>query len=115
MDGELACSQEAPARARGTLAMCVRACIPFFILLFALAACTLPQPPATHYDAATATKMPACAHAGKPLPLPKSVPSEFPLPAHTAITQITKLRLIGVRMYASIMSSSFDDTVKFFE
>lgn len=58
-------------------------------------------------------KVPACAHAGKAITLPRGFPASFPFPSHTAITSHTT-RFGAVIVSGFVPASSFDDAQSFF-
>jgi hypothetical protein len=58
-------------------------------------------------------KVPACAHAGKAIPLPPGFPAGFPIPPHTAITSHTR-SFGAVIIDGFVPASSFDDVQSFF-
>lgn len=68
-----------------------------------------------HYVPADA-KVPACAHAGKPIALPSAFPRQFPFPPGTDIDAthpLTSKHQIGI--YGYVPSSGFASTVNFFK
>jgi hypothetical protein len=61
--------------------------------------------------------IPACAHAGKAIPLPKGFPTQFPFPNGTDIMSSGPLPqgVKGIGISGYVPSSGFSDTVLFFK
>jgi hypothetical protein len=59
----------------------------------------------------------ACAHAGRPIPLPAAFPGQFPFPPGTVLDRTAQLNAAKhqIGIYGFVPSSSFPSTVNFFK
>lgn len=62
-----------------------------------------------------ATKLPACAHAGKRIAVPHAFPHQFPFPSGTVIDATKHLAKGQIGIYGFVPSHTFSATVNFFK
>jgi len=90
------------------------ALVPFLFLACVAPVSTYTQTSARLAGYAT-TKLPACAHAGKRIAVPRAFPRQFPLPSGTVIDATKHLAKGQIGIYGFVPSHTFASTVNFFK